>query len=66
MMEQNLSRGEMALLALLQFSSGEEWLCKVVAKVTVQRLFLYFFFYFFFGGSVPYCYCIQSKAHLYI
>lgn len=44
-MKQNLIRGKMLLLPLLQFSSGEEWPCKVpvVAKVTVQGAFLIFF-----------------------
>lgn len=49
-MKQNLIRGKMLLLPLLQFSSGEEWPCKVpvVAKVTVQGAFLIFYF---FGGE---------------
>lgn len=58
---QNFIRGKMSLLPLLQFSSGEEWLCKVVAKVTVQGVF-----FGFFGGSVPIAIVFQWKAHLYI
>lgn len=48
MMKQNLIRGKMLLLPLLQFSSGGEWPCKVpvVAKVTVQGAFLFHFFIF--------------------
>lgn len=53
----------MALLPLLQLSSGEEWLWKVAAKVTVQGLG---FLSFFFCGSVPIAIVFQSKAHLYM
>lgn len=59
MMKQNLIRGKMLLLPLLQFSSGEEWPCKVpvVAKVTVQGAFL-----IFLGWECPYFFCISIKS----
>lgn len=64
-MKQNLSRGEMALIALLHFSSGEEWLCKVVTKVKVQGLFFYFFFIFFVGVSPLILYFNQKLIYIF-
>lgn len=63
-MKQSVSRAGMALLPVLQFSGGEEWLCKVVAKITVEGL-VFFSFFFGGGGSVPVDIVLQLNAHLY-